>query len=707
MIFRLLLLCSFFPICCCLGQEQRSALFLGNSYTSTNNLPDMVRQIADSKGDTFAYNTHTPGGYTIYNHLTDATSINLIENTAYNYLILQGQSSELFTTLNGEGKHISSTFYQTEHLHQLSQRQDTCQEMLLYMTWGYNNSLPEYLEMQQSVSDNYLDLAHSIDVGVAPVGEAWRYIMENHPEIPLHSPDLSHPNTAGTYLAACVFYTSMFQKSPVGAWIPGNISSQNALTLQQIAYSVVMDDLPRWNMSGSFPACVSKPISQNNTLWKKMIFPEDQVVNRLQFPSVATGYAQCVYPYSLFATHDEGDSWNPVALPDSGFSFTTHFISDSIGFFATGNYAIDSSTLDTNMNNPWGIELVTADHVLFPRIFKTTDAGSSWMELPIDSLLSGIHFNARVTWYTLSNLHLHFDNEQRGTLIFSHILMNEDRAFSIQTSNGGQDWTAANNVLPDMYPTAFFRSADTVYIGGTKENIENLAWWRSVDGGSNWQVADSLDFRCCTVGNFDQYVAVAHPINNGVVVANNFYSPYLFLFNEDQLDWDTISLSPFLGQLKALDEVAPDVYYGLFENNLNHRIGFSKNGGKTWELDSYHNDELSVLTHTEKHIFAAGRNGTILRRRIGSSTSIPESLSTKTLIQVYPNPATDELFFELPANQFQFPLQLTIYDVTGQPIDQLMITSSTTRFSTGHLSSGIYLFKTDGTPTTAGKFIVQ
>ena len=42
------------------AQTTRKVLFLGNSYTSVNNLPKMVYDVALSAGDTLIYDSHTP-----------------------------------------------------------------------------------------------------------------------------------------------------------------------------------------------------------------------------------------------------------------------------------------------------------------------------------------------------------------------------------------------------------------------------------------------------------------------------------------------------------------------------------------------------------------------------------------------------------------------------------------------------------------------
>jgi PKD repeat protein len=67
--------------------------------------------------------------------------------------------------------------------------------------------------------------------------------------INLYSSDNSHPSVAGTYLAACTFYATIFETSPVGLSYTGGLNTAQAAFLQQIAYQTVFDSLSVWNIN--------------------------------------------------------------------------------------------------------------------------------------------------------------------------------------------------------------------------------------------------------------------------------------------------------------------------------------------------------------------------------------------------------------------------------------------------------------------------
>ena len=58
-----------------------------------------------------------------------------------------------------------------------------------------------------------------------PVGNAFRYVEQNYPEINLYMDDDKHPSSNATYLASCVFYSMITGKSPIG--LPRRFEGKN------------------------------------------------------------------------------------------------------------------------------------------------------------------------------------------------------------------------------------------------------------------------------------------------------------------------------------------------------------------------------------------------------------------------------------------------------------------------------------------------
>ena len=238
------------------GQLKKEVLFIGNSYTYYNNLPDLVNEIALSFGDTLVHESSTPGGSNFNAHSTNTQTLNKINQQEWDYVVLQAQSQELsFSPFQV----ASDSYPYAEILVDSIFANSSCTEPLFFMTWGrkygdqsncqFYPPVCTYLGMQQRLRENYLDMSFLHNASCSPVGMAWKKSIEIDSTLNLYSSDNSHPSIYGSYLAACTFYSSIFKKSAVGStYWPNAIDSASAYILQQIGSSTVLDSLGVWNV---------------------------------------------------------------------------------------------------------------------------------------------------------------------------------------------------------------------------------------------------------------------------------------------------------------------------------------------------------------------------------------------------------------------------------------------------------------------------
>jgi hypothetical protein len=73
-----------------LQARKLSLLFIGNNYTATNNLPQLLGLVASSQGDTLISDINTPGGFTFKNHFENAITR---ENTGREILVVWTRKS--------------------------------------------------------------------------------------------------------------------------------------------------------------------------------------------------------------------------------------------------------------------------------------------------------------------------------------------------------------------------------------------------------------------------------------------------------------------------------------------------------------------------------------------------------------------------------------------------------------------------------------
>lgn len=233
--------------------QQTSVLFIGNSYVGVNDLPNTFRQVALSLGDTVVTSAQTPGGYTLYQHGNTPATLDAIASQPWDLVVMQEQSQ-----LGALPFDVTDTEIGALLLVAAIEENDECTYPVFYMTWGRQNgddlNCPDfpfmctYDGMQQGLRDNYVALAEANDAYVSPVGVAWKQVRDTHPLINLYNPDGSHPSVEGTYLAACVFYCTLFQQSCAGASFVSSVQPDTAAILQGIASAIVLDSMTTWNL---------------------------------------------------------------------------------------------------------------------------------------------------------------------------------------------------------------------------------------------------------------------------------------------------------------------------------------------------------------------------------------------------------------------------------------------------------------------------
>lgn len=239
-----------------LKAQPKKILFIGNSYVYTNNLPQVLYNLALANGDSIIYDSSVPGGYTFQLHTTNATTLSKISAQDWDYVILQEQSQmPSFPPSQVQ----TETYPYAQQLNDLILANDSCTETLFFMTWGrkYGDAsncanyppLCTFEGMQARLRQSYVEMADNNQALVAPVGEAFKYARMADSTINLYSPDNSHPSLAGTYLAACTFYATLFETSPIGIAYNAGLTGPQAAFLQQIAYQTVFDSLAVWNIN--------------------------------------------------------------------------------------------------------------------------------------------------------------------------------------------------------------------------------------------------------------------------------------------------------------------------------------------------------------------------------------------------------------------------------------------------------------------------
>ena len=166
-------------------------LFIGNSLTASNNLPEVVRAMVHSTGGDLRVETCAPGGVSLEDHWNDGHCRKLFEEKRCQYVVLQ----------QGPSSHDDSRANLKEWAARWADAiRARNARPALYMVWPQQGQPDGFAR----VSDSYRLAAEHARAALLPAGDAWRVVAEDHPKVNLYGADGLHPTKEGTYLAALV-----------------------------------------------------------------------------------------------------------------------------------------------------------------------------------------------------------------------------------------------------------------------------------------------------------------------------------------------------------------------------------------------------------------------------------------------------------------------------------------------------------------------
>ena len=222
-------------------------LFVGNSFSFYNNgihnhLGSLIRSTGEWKRKQNRLRLSTLSGGHIKEHSADLESILSDPSQNWHAIVLQGHSNESISAKKNKEFVLATA-------NAVQQIKDKGIQPILFMTWGYKDQP----DMGADLANVYTKLANKLEVLVVPVGVAFASAETEFSNIELFVPDVlgvnsenqltyrkdwKHPSEAGTYLAACVFYATLYQRSPEGIIFTGKLHKDTALALQKLSWKV-------------------------------------------------------------------------------------------------------------------------------------------------------------------------------------------------------------------------------------------------------------------------------------------------------------------------------------------------------------------------------------------------------------------------------------------------------------------------------------
>ena len=135
----------------CVSGPPTTVLFVGNSYTTSNDLPAMVRELAKDVGGHLDVEVRAPGGWWWRDHAGSSETLSLIADGGFEHVVLQEQS--MVTAAGDMAKRESRPAAVSLALAAGSSGAN----VVLFMTWGHRDGSAEvghsnYSSMQIAVA---------------------------------------------------------------------------------------------------------------------------------------------------------------------------------------------------------------------------------------------------------------------------------------------------------------------------------------------------------------------------------------------------------------------------------------------------------------------------------------------------------------------------------------------------------------------------
>ena len=230
------------------AQDTVRILFVGNSYTYVNDLPSLIQSLSLTNNKVVIPTRFLSGGAQFSTHWNNQSLIDTIKKGTFDFMVLQGQSQEVGFP---PSQFQSDVYPYAKSLDSLFKAYNTNGQVIFYMTWGYRYGdqvncqyyapYCTYFTMSEEICKNYTTMANDFHSLIAPVGKAWQKSILEDSTVVLHQSDNSHPTIYGSYLAACVFYNTIFSDTTSSPFY-STLNQNEAQRMQRIANYITINN---------------------------------------------------------------------------------------------------------------------------------------------------------------------------------------------------------------------------------------------------------------------------------------------------------------------------------------------------------------------------------------------------------------------------------------------------------------------------------
>ena len=219
-------------------------LFIGNSATSKNSIPDALRILLRSKKITLEIKQFVNGGYTLAQHADTKTA----HGKEVFAEIAKGYDAVF---LQDNGNCIENATRRNASIDACKRLSDAIKEsgakLYFYVRPPYEKDLFKLDSVSQckQLDSLFLEIAEMNEGSCIFVNRAFAYSIENF-EYGLWASDNAHTNYNGAYLAVCTFYATLFGETSTSLNSHYGLSADVIKDLQVAADAVALEGVIPW-----------------------------------------------------------------------------------------------------------------------------------------------------------------------------------------------------------------------------------------------------------------------------------------------------------------------------------------------------------------------------------------------------------------------------------------------------------------------------
>ena len=209
-------------------------LFIGNSLTVANGLPELVAALARaSGGPSIEHRTVALPDFSLEDHWATGEAAKAIAEGGWTFVVLQQGPSAL-----PESRILLREY--TARFDREARRIGA--KTALYMVWPSSLRKSDF----EGVKMSYEGAAKSVGGVFLPAGEAWRAAWRRDATLPFYGDDGFHPTPLGSCLAAIVIYAQLAGRSPADLVLPASfgLSADRAALLKAAAADAIGRNRP-------------------------------------------------------------------------------------------------------------------------------------------------------------------------------------------------------------------------------------------------------------------------------------------------------------------------------------------------------------------------------------------------------------------------------------------------------------------------------